>query len=213
MTNWVPADATEIARGAVALDERSLERIRDDQSLTVLAVAVLVVASFLSGLGSYLWFGVEIDWSGEVFWKSTIVGSLLMAAAWVLLAAIAWLVLRGAQPERAFPAVLRVAGVSAAPLALGLLVFIPRLGFGIGVFAPVLSAAVLAIALQSAFRVLPGKALTATAAGFAPWCLLLALFVSSDDPFGAGIFGLEWGSLAAAEVADAIRAFADAFGG
>lgn len=212
MTNWVPADAAEVARGAVALDERSIERIRDDQSLTALAVVVLAVASFLSGLGSYFWFGVEIEWSGEVFWKAAIVGSILMAAAWILLAAIAWVVLRASQPELTFTAVLRVAGVSAAPLALGLLVFIPRLGFGIGVLAPVLAAAVLAIALQSAFRVTPGRALMATAAGIAPWCLLLSLFVSSDDPFGAGIFGLEWGSLAMAELAEGMRALEAIFG-
>lgn len=205
MTSWVPNDAAELTRGALGLDERSLNRIREDASLTALAVAVVVVSSFLSGLGTYLWFGIEIDWSGELFWKTAIVGSLLMAGGWLVLTIIVWAVLRAVQPNLTFTEVLRVAGIAASPLALGLLVFIPKIGFGVGVLAAGLAAAMLVMALQSAFRVPAGRALFAAAAGFAPWCLLLPAFVSGDDPFGAGIFGLSWGNTAMAELADLFR--------
>jgi hypothetical protein len=75
---------------------------------------------------------------------------------------------------------LRVLGFAAAPLAVGLLLFVPGLDFGIGALALALFFGASLIAVQSATDAPPGKVLLATAAGFAVFVAIESLLVQGD---------------------------------
>jgi hypothetical protein len=68
------------------------------------------------------------------------------------------------------------------------LMFIPQLDYAIALTALVLMFGAEVIAVQSATDVDAGRALVATAAGFAVWALVLELLVSSSNVYAPGIF-------------------------
>jgi len=210
MSAWASSELRANIADVARLDVSVWRRLRRDVTMTVPALVALASAVFLAGLGTFIWFGVEIDWSWTVFWKTALIGSLLMGAFWFGTLVLAFGVLRRDEPSTIFSEVWRVGGFAAVPLALGFFVFIPRVGFGIGVLAAGLAAAVLAAVIQIAFDATPRRALAAVAPGFALWCLLLPVFVTSDEPLGAGIFGMSWGNAA---VLDIIHALQTAFAG
>lgn len=213
MRSWAErTGAVETFTAAIKLDPDALKKVRSDQALTVPLFGVLGASSLLAGLGSYIWFGREFDWTMEIFWKSGLVGALLMAAGWVGAAAVAYFILHQKNASITFSEVARVASLASVPLALGFFAFIPHIGFGFGLLAAVLAGGFFALALQSAFDLPPLQTAMATAPGLALWCLVLPLFVSNDNAFGAGIFGLSWGDVAITSVMSSIESAFRGFG-
>lgn len=194
----------DLGNGLLRGEASAYRQVRQDRTLTAPLVAALALACFLAGLGSYMWEGIEYDWSTEFFWKSALIGSLFMFLFWGAALAAAFVVLRRWYPALLIDEVLRVGCLAAVPLALSFFVFIPDIGFGIGVLSAALALAVLVLALQLGFDLDPGRALLAGAPGFAVWAVVLPLLVSSDDPFGAGIFGMKWGLDALSAIVDAL---------
>ena len=190
---------------ALKLDPSALKKIRSEQAFTMPLFGLLGVACVLSGLGSYIWFGREFDWTWEIFWKSGIVGSLLMAGGWIGATGIAFAILHQKNASITFSEIARVGSLASVPLALGFFAFIPHIGFGFGLLAAVLAGAFFALALQSAFDLPPFQTAMAIAPGLALWCLVLPLFVSNANPFGAGIFGLSWGDVAITGLMNSIQ--------
>ena len=77
------------------LDLTVFDDVKDDVSATVPTLTVAVVASFLSGLGSWLWWTFQ-DFpkgGGDVFVKSFLLGSILQVGVWFLWVYVAAMVL------------------------------------------------------------------------------------------------------------------------
>jgi hypothetical protein len=183
----------ETLRRLVVADVSAFEEIRADVTFTVPALVIAALAVLASGLGGSFWYAVEFEWEGEFFWKSGVLGSLFGFLFWALGTGATFFMLRSAlrmdvKPDEVF----RVAGFAAIPLAIGLFIFIPEIAFGIGLVSIALFLAFSALAVQRAFDIPAEKALMAVAPGFALWAIVLPLLVSSDNPFGPGIFVFDW---------------------
>jgi hypothetical protein len=183
----------ETLRRLVVVDGSAFEEIRADTTFTVPALVVAALAVLASGLGGSFWYAVGFEWDGEFFWKSGLLGTVFGFLFWALGTGATFLMLRSVlrmdvKPDEVF----RVAGFAAIPLAIGLFIFIPEIAFGIGLISIALFLAFSALGMHRAFDIPAEKALMAVVPGFALWAIVLPLLVSSDNPFGPGIFVFDW---------------------
>jgi hypothetical protein len=181
-------------RRMATLDTSVFEEVRDDANATIPAVIVVVVATFLTGIGGWLWYQMQ-DYNfkaGTFFLKSTIIGSVLAIVLWGVWVGVTYVMLSQIFRARAdLNQLIRVMGFAAAPLALGLLMFIPGLDYGIGLTSLALLFGLTQLALQTATDASPGRVLAANGAGFAVWAIVLELFVAGDyfySAYAPGIF-------------------------
>ncbi len=173
------------------LDTTVFDEVRLDPGATVPAVVVAVVATFLAGVGGWLWWTMTQGYGdgGKVLFQSLILGSVFSIALWV-----AWLLIVYVLLTQVFRAqadvqqLVRVMGLAAAPLALSVLMFIPALDFGIGLASIALLFGLTTIAVQSATNASPGVVLVCNLAGFAVWAIVLGLLVTSSNFFAPGFF-------------------------
>ena len=174
------------------LDTTVFDEVKGDVNSTIPAIVVVAVATLLSGIGGWLWYISQSYHykSGEFFLKSAILGSILTIIVW----AIGWLGVTYVMLTQVFRAradvneLIRVMGFAAAPLALTIGMVIPGLDYGIGLAALGLTFGSTLIAVQSATDAPAGKALIATAAGFAVWVIVVQLFVGTTNTYAPGIF-------------------------
>jgi len=185
-------------RRLATLDTSVFDEVRDDAAATIPAAVVVVVSTFLMGIGGWLWWQMQ-DGSikgGTFFMKSTIFGSILAIVLWGVWVGVTYVMLSQVFRARADVQQLgRVMGFASAPLAIGVLLIIPKLYFGIGLTAIALLFGLTTIAVQSATDAPAGRSLAANAAGFAVWAIVLALFVSGSypwDSYAPGIFIFGW---------------------
>jgi len=179
-------------RRLAMLDTTVFDEVKGDVNSTIPAIVVVAVATLLSGIGGWLWFISQSyhDKSGEFLLKSAILGSILTIIVW----AIGWLGVTYVMLTQVFRAradvneLIRVMGFAAAPLALTVGMVIPGLDYGIGLAALGLTFGATLIAVQSATDAPAGKALIATAAGFAVWVIVVQLFAGSTNTYAPGIF-------------------------
>jgi len=181
-------------RRLAMLDTSVFGEIRDDASATIPAAIVVVVATFLTGIGGWLWYEMQ-DYNveaGKFLLNSAIFGSVLAIALWVVWVGVTYVMLSQVFRARAdLNQLIRVMGFAAAPLALGVLLFIPGLDYGIGLTSFALLFGLTTIAVQSATDASAGRVLAANGAGFAVWAIVLQLFVSGSnfwDAYAPGIF-------------------------
>lgn len=171
-------------RRLLMLDTTVFDEVRGDTAATLPAVAVAVISTFLFGLGGWLWFIFQ-DYdsgSGDVFLRSVIVGSIVSLILWAVWVGVTYVMLTQMFRARAdVNEIVRVMGFAAAPLALGVLMFIPGLDFGISVAAVGLLLGANLIAVQSATDAPAGKVLASVGAGFAVWALVLSLLASEPQ--------------------------------
>jgi len=187
-------------RRLAMLDTSVFDEVRGDAASTVPAVVVAVVSTFLFGLGGWLWWalngpdGFYVD-GGDIFLKSFIIGSVLSIVLWGVWVGITYIVLGQLFRARVdIQELVRVMGFAAAPLALGVILFIPVLDFGIGLTSVALLFGATVIAVQSATDAPAGKTLVAVACGFAVWAIVLALFVGDDSIYAPGFFMFDVGA-------------------
>ena len=174
------------------LDTTVFDEVKGDTNSTIPAIVVVAVATLLSGIGGWLWFISQSyhSKSGEFLLKSAIIGSILSIIVW----AIGWLGVTYVMLTQVFRAradvneLIRVMGFAAAPLALTVGMVIPGLNYGIGLAALGLMFGSTLLAVQSATDAPAGKALIATAAGFAVWVIVVQLFAGSTNTYAPGIF-------------------------
>jgi hypothetical protein len=170
-------------RRLATLDTAVFDEVRTDTTATLPALIVAAGATLLFGIGGWLWWVLQ-DFnphSGELFFKSAILGSIVSLILWGVWVAITYVVLTQVFRARAdINEMVRVMGFAAAPLAIGLLLFIPGLDFGIGLASVVLLFGTTVIAVSSATDAPAGRVLASVGAGFAVWALILSLFVSTD---------------------------------
>jgi hypothetical protein len=183
-------------RRIATLDTSVFDEVRTDANATIPAVIVAAVATLLFGIGGWLWYLFSdlsdfsaYDGGGEFFLKSVIIGSILAIALWAVWVAITYVLLTQMFRARTdMSELLRVMGFAAAPLGLGVLMFIPMLDFGIALTALALLFGMTLIAVQRATDADAGRALVATAAGFAVWAIVLGLLATDDNVWAPGIF-------------------------
>jgi hypothetical protein len=187
----------ERVRRLFTLDTRVFEDVRMDRSATIPAIIVAAGSLFLFALGGWLWWVINAYegvtnqvGGGEVLVKSVIIGTILGMIFWAAWVGITYIMLSQMFRARVdLNDLIRVMGFAAAPLGLGVLMFIPWLDFGIALAAVALLFGTNIIAVQTVTDAPPGRVLAATGAGFLLWAALLGLFVTNfDSPYGPGIF-------------------------
>jgi len=188
------------------LDTTVFDEVRLDAGATIPSIIVAAAATLLSGLGGLLWWLVVLDvgrgdkQTGTFFFKSVIMGSIFAFALWIAWVLVVYVVLTQVLKAQAdMQQLFRTMGMAAAPLALSLLIFIPKISFGVGLASVAMMFGLSTLATQATTNASPGKALVANAAGFAVWAVVLALLVGNGDPgkmyvpgfmiFGAGSGG------------------------
>ena len=181
------------------LDTTVFDEVRGDPAMTLPAVIVAVVSTFIFGFGGYLWYAFNVDYAfiskGDMFLKSFIIGSILSVVLWAVWLGITYVILTQLFRARAdINELVRVMGFAAAPLALGILIFIPQLDFAIGLTVVALFFGTTFIAVQSATDAAAGRTLIAVAAGFAVWAIVLCLFVTDSNIYAPGFFIFEFGA-------------------
>ncbi len=172
------------------LDTRVFDEVKGDATQTIPAVVTAVVATLIYAVGGWLWWILKDYGSGgELFVKSVVLGSLFAVGLWFVWVFVVYALLTSVfKATSDVQSLIRTMGYAAAPLALGVVMLIPALSFGLGIAALVVMFAATNYAIQATTNAAPDKVLLANLAGFAIWAVVLSLLVSGDDPFGPGVF-------------------------
>jgi hypothetical protein len=178
-------------RRLASLDTTVFDDIRGNPTSTIPAVIVVSASVLLFGLGGWLWWMVEdLPDAGDTLVKSTIIGSLLAIAIWhIVWLGVVYILLTQFFRERVFlEQLLRVMGVSMAPLALGVFMWVPEISFAVGVAALVLAFGLSVIAIQRVTTADAARVLVSSFAGFLIWAAILTLLASSTNEYAPGVF-------------------------
>jgi hypothetical protein len=172
------------------LDTSVFDEVRMDPTATTSSFIVAAAAAFAAGLGGWLWWVQKAEFDeGRVFLHSVVVGSLFAIGLWIVWLFVAYVLLTQVFRERAdLQQLIRTMGMAAAPLGLSLLLLIPGINFGFGLASIALFFGLSNIAIQSVTTAEPAKVLTANAAGFAVWAVVLTLLVDGRTYLAPGIF-------------------------
>jgi hypothetical protein len=157
------------------------------------SIGIALFSMFALGVGGWLWWltsglGVLVP-SQSVFLRSALFGTAASFALW-----LGWLVVAFAVLQRAtgsavpMERLVREAGVATAPLALGVLMVVPFLSFGIGVAAVGIWVVSMQNALERATGVRGGPVTVANALGFTVWASVLSLLGAGGQTFAPGPF-------------------------
>ena len=171
------------------LDLTVFDDIKDDVSATVPALTVAVVASFLSGLGSWLWWTFQ-DFpkgGGDVFVKSFLLGSILQVGVWFLWVYVAAMVLsRGLGVAADLNRLLRTMGLAFAPMAIAVLIFISFLAVPLGAIAVGATLVLSYVAIQSATDAQPQQVMLANIIGFVIFAVALGILSNLSEVYNTG---------------------------
>jgi hypothetical protein len=185
----------EWLRRLAYLDTRVFEDVRSNPSATLAGLFFVAAASFLSGIGGFLWWMMrDYGGNGDIFLHSAVIGSLIAVVLWGLAwLGIVYVILTQIFRERAYlEQLLRVMGLAATPLALSIFMFIPWVSFAIGIASLALAFGLTSIAIQSVTTAGPARVLVANLCGFAVWAAVLTLLstatVSDVKPHAPGVF-------------------------
>lgn len=177
---------------------------KDDRA-TIACLAVAVGATLLLGLGGWLWWLLsglgDVRGSDSVFVKSVVFGSIASLGLWgVWLLIVVALMQRFAGTMVPIEPLLRASGLAAAPLAFGLLMAVPIISFGVGLFAIAGCVLLTQAAIERVTGVRGGEVIFANLAGFVVWAVVLSLLTTSNNQFAPGPFLAEslWDLVASA---------------
>ena len=181
---------TQRIRRLMTLDTSVFEEVRTDRSETIPAIVVSAAAMLLFGLGGWLWWVLQdLPDSSDIFIKSFVFGSIASMVLWGISVAVTYVVLTQLFRARVdVNELVRVMGFAAAPLGLGVLMFIPAIEFGVALTAVALFFGATVIATQTATDAAPGRVLAACGAGFLVWAVVLGLLVGDSNTYAPGIF-------------------------
>lgn len=119
--------------GAARLSVETFEEVEHDRGATIQALVVVIVVAAISGIGSFLI-------SDEVtLLDSVIFGAVRGVVAWAIWALVTWIVgatiLKTTDTEADWGQLARVTGFAQTPGLLNILIFIPWVGWVIGLAA------------------------------------------------------------------------------
>ena len=177
-------------RRLLIFDLSVLDEVRFDPRASGASLVVAGTSMALFGLGGWLWWWAsDLEADGPVFFKSVVLGTLTSLALWLVWLLAAYGLLERAMGVRVHvEELLRATGLATAPLALGVLMVIPALSFGVGI--AVIGAWLLAtqVAIERATGASSTQALVANLAGFALWAIGMSLLATAGEPFAPGPF-------------------------
>jgi branched-subunit amino acid transport protein AzlD len=163
------------------LDLTVFDDVKDDAAATAPALAVMLVASFAAGFGSWLWW-ITLDFhgvsakNGEALLKTLIMGGILQAALWLLWVYIAAMLLSrifgaGADLNR----LIRTMGLAFAPMVITILMVIDILAVPFAVIALGATLLLSNAAIQASTDAEPRQVILSNLAGFLVFAIVLGL--------------------------------------
>jgi hypothetical protein len=181
---------TDRLQRLLRLDTSVFDEVRQDPAATMPAVLVVVLSTFLAGVGGWLWWLIkDFGDGGKVFVESVLLGSVFSVALWIVWLLVAWVILTQVFREEAdWQQMLRTMGMATAPLAISVAMFIPGIDFGIALASVALFFGLTTIAIQSVTTANAARVLVANLVGFAVWAMVLGLLVNGDSFFAPGVF-------------------------
>jgi hypothetical protein len=193
VTSFDPNVLIGRVRRLAMLDTSVFEEVRMDKTATVPAIIVVGASIFLFGIGGWLWWifnGYDAyAGSGEVLFKSAIIGTIVGVLFWAAWVGITYVLLSQVFRARVdLNDLIRVMGFAALPLAFGLLMFIPMLEYAVGITAIALMFGTTVLAVQTVTDAPAGRVLAATGGGLLLWTVMLALFVGERNAYAPGVF-------------------------
>lgn len=196
-------------RRLLRLDLSALDEAANDDASTPECLAVVVISMALLGLGGWLWWTIAgLPDRAGVFVSGVIFGGVFGVALWLAWLLIAYLVLQRltGRPPR-IEAMVRACGLAAAPLALGLLMALPVISFGLGVLALAAWVALTQAAIERSTGAPAGAAFAANLAGFLAWAVVMSVLSTAQQQLAPGPFLAEslWDTVASLEVAPVIE--------
>jgi hypothetical protein len=170
------------------LDLTVFDDVKDEVAATVPAITVVVVATLLAGLGSWLWWFNEVDYkNGEVFLKSLILGGIFQVGLWYLWVYIAAMVLsRGFGSATDMNQMARTMGLAFAPMAISLLVVVSILAVPFGVVAVGLTLVLSNVAISATTTADARQVTIANAMGFLVFAVVLGILSNVSEVGGLG---------------------------
>ncbi len=197
-------------RRLTLFDLSVLDEVGTDPRATLPSIAVAGGSMLMLGLGGWLWWLTSgLGDTSTVLVKSMLMGSLFSLALW-----LGWLVVAYVVLQRLTHAVISVerlvrsAGMAAAPLALGVLMVIPGISFGVGMVAIGAWALTTNEAIERATGIRGRPVVLANAAGFALWAIAMSLLATSTNQIAPGPFLAEsiWEAVTTFNYAEAVLA-------
>jgi hypothetical protein len=178
------------------LDLTVFDDIKDEAAATVPAIAVVVAATVLAGLGSWLWwiqqdFAPGVDQKNlEVFFKSLVLGGIFQSALWFLWVYISAMVLtRGLGASADINQMVRTMGLAFAPMAISVLMVIRLLTVPFGVIAIAGTLLLSHVAIQATTTAESRHVVLANITGFVVFAVVLGILANISEVYS-------WGGLA-----------------
>ena len=159
--------------GAMTLNVGTFEEVEADTTAMGQAVTVILIAALASGIGNVFRNGIS----------GLVVGTVVSLVAYVVWAALVWVIGTKVMPEPAtkadFPETFRVVGFAAAPGIANLLAIIPFLGVLIGFIVSIWMLVAMVIAVRQVLDYSStGKAVVVCLIGFIGyWCAMFLLML------------------------------------
>ncbi|HQY92828.1 MAG: YIP1 family protein [Caldilinea sp.] len=176
-------------RRAVTFDASFYRQAANDERYSQQAVMVVIIVSALSGLGAFL---------GSLL-GGNVIGALLVLILGVIMSIVGYYVWAyviyyvGAQffqGRATTPQLLRTLGYAYAPMALGLLSFIPCFGGLIALVGWLWSIACGFFAVREVHQLDDGKTLLTVIIGWVAVAIITAIFAMIGAIFGFGAMGI-----------------------
>jgi hypothetical protein len=177
----------------IRLDLTVFDDVKDDAAATAPALAVMLVASFAAGFGSWLWWllrdfphGVASK-NGEAFLKTFLLGGILQAALW-----LAWVYIAAMLLSRVFGAgadlnrMIRTMGLAFAPMVVTILMVIDILAVPFAVIALGATLLLSNAAIQAASDAEPRQVIVSNLAGFLVFAIVLGLLGNVEKIYDMG---------------------------
>jgi hypothetical protein len=156
------------------LDFTVFAEVRANPSATSAAIIVVLAASFMAGLGSWLWALQTFVSDRDAFIRAFIVGSLLQTVVWFSWVYVAYLVLTQGYGSRLdIGEMTRAMGFAFAPVALSVFIFIAALAVPIGMISFGIAILLTNAAIQQVSDADVREATIANLAGFAVFAIVM----------------------------------------
>jgi hypothetical protein len=179
-------------RRALSLDQAVFEEVRDDAAFTPIAAGLAAAAVLLAALGAWLFGDTVLDFTPDGWFVDTFVlGSIFTILLFMAGIGVTYVVLVQVYREEVVPdALVRIVALGYIPFALGLLVFIPEIGFGFGILSIAAMFFYTVFGLRAAYPTIDSlRIVVAVLLGFAVWSMILPLISDlPDNNFATGVF-------------------------
>ncbi len=179
----------------IRLDVTIFDEIRSEPSATPSAIVIVLGASVMAGIGSWLWAvqtdGVEAT---EVLIKSLVVGSVLQTLVWFIWVYLVFQVLARAYGARVdFSELVRTMGFAFAPVGMSILVSIISFTVPFGVVSLAGAMLLSHFAIESSSSAEPRQILVANFVGFLTFAVVMGVLaniaeINSVGGFAPGLF-------------------------